>query len=152
MLAHIVIDCDPDGIDVLFTNEGTRRQSTSAEGLYNYALSIQARGYTDAEAAMETMLKDYEKKLRDYGALRDAGRNPDPVRPLSIYFLTDGAWVAGGNPEVHFLLIGEALKALGLPRQQIGIQFISFGNRQDGLERLDLLDKMSGENAFDTGV
>lgn len=128
------------------------KRSKDANELFNHALKTKARGHTDAEQSLRDILGPYQDKLRDTFALIQAGRHPPSVRPLSIYFLTNGAWEGGGQPEALFLEVAETLKSCRLPREQIGVQFISFGNHTAGLNTLDLLDRMGGKKGFDVGM
>lgn len=113
--------------------------SRNSTQLTDYARRIKARGNTNLEESLGIVLKQYENKL----FLHEEGMEPAPVRPLSIYILTDGQWARGGNPEVPMLSLAEALKKYELTRRQVGIQFITFGRYEPGLLHMKHLDDMS---------
>ena len=61
------------------------------------------------------------------------------VKPLSLYIFTDAAW-PGCDAVAPVEAMIEKQKQLGLPKEQVGIQFIRFGNDPIGIERLRYLD------------
>ena len=95
------------------------------------------------ERILTTVLDEHQEALHAHADQTRRGRRPPLVRPLSIYILTDGVWQGGGNPEVPMLGLVETLKNYNLTRNQVGIQFISFGDDAGGLERMHDLDEMS---------
>ena len=58
-----------------------------------------------------------------------------PVKPLSLYVLTDGTW-----PNCNAVRPIEDMILFGRPKEQVGIQFVRFGNRPIGIKRLKYLD------------
>lgn len=141
-LSFIVEDDDPDGVEVHFTTvPEAKKISKLSSDLATHARTVQPRGDTNLEDNLKAILTEYENKLY----LRSVGKLPSPVRPLSIYILTDGKWEGGGNPEVPMLGLAQSLKDYNLTRQQIGIEFITFGDDQGALLYMQNLDDM-GKN------
>lgn len=62
------------------------------------------------------------------------------VKPLSLYVFTDAAW-QGCDAVAPIEAMIEKQKQLELPKEQVGIQFIRFGNDPTGMERLEYLDR-----------
>lgn len=139
LLAFLVEEDDPDGVEVRFTNEAAPRTSKSSEELMEYARSVTARGNTDLEECLTPVLEAYGDKL----FLHNAGRGSSELRPLSIYILTDGVWKRGGSPDAPMLILTHTLKECNLTRRQVGIQFITFGHNKEGLQYMKWLDDMS---------
>lgn len=101
-------------------------------------------GYTDMSICLGKILNKHRLKLMEQRAKHPYWKrgNTAPVRPLSIYVLTDGNWQPGCDlaPSIESLV--ETMLSLGMKRSQVGIQFISFGDDKDGLERLAYLENL----------
>jgi hypothetical protein len=128
---------DPDGVELLFASSEESRKSRDSRQLTATATSVRPQGRGELETVLTNVLANYQARLVFSLCKKQ------PIRPLSIYLLTDGAWEGGGNPEVPLLGLLETLKTPGLPANQVGIQFISFGNNPGGLKRMRELDDMS---------
>jgi hypothetical protein len=63
---------------------------------------------------------------------------------MNIYVLTDGCWENACTGENQIRNLVDELVKLKLTKDQVGIQFIRFGNDQRGLERLSYLDSGLG--------
>ncbi|KAK3667545.1 hypothetical protein LTR22_001723 [Elasticomyces elasticus] len=172
LLAYIVEDDDPDGIEVLCANSGASLKASDSSKLAKHVDNIQWNGRTRIEKKLEHILgsyeeklrdnekkrRDYEEKRRDYEEKRQKHeesvrayklnfreRAPHPVdltTPLTVYILTDGVWEGGGEPEVPIMAMVQTLVELGLPREQVGVQFIVFGENAAGKEHVKNVDNM----------
>ena len=143
-LTYLLKESDPDGIELYFTMSDdsyrSRRSSKLVEALKN---NTPPQGKSNIRTPLKRILKNYQTKLRED---RQAPWNrwlsiaQGPVRPQNLYIFTDGVW----QPRCDIKDIVEDfvrfLKEQGLPREQFGIQFISFGNNVKGLDRLARLD------------
>lgn len=95
---------------------------------------IQYQGNASMEARIDEILRSYGARLS----------TEDNVKPLSIYILTDGVWaLRGDGPETPIVEIISILSKGGYPREQLGIQFIGFGENREGLEQMQRIDTMS---------
>lgn len=138
LLAFLVEEDDPDGVELLYANSRQRMRNENSAELADHVDNARWNGHTNLENRLTDILEEYGAKI---SARRN--RPTDVALPLSIYVLTDGVWEGGGNPEVPMMDLVQTLKELDLPREQIGIQFIGFGENAEGLERMRLLDEMS---------
>jgi hypothetical protein len=85
----------------------------------------------------------YKAQLRDQynfrqGHLDDATK--EYVRPVNYYIFTDGRWDLGCEPDSAIKELTELMAELDVEENQVGIQFISFGNDKAGLANLQRLD------------
>jgi hypothetical protein len=107
---------------------------------------------------MDALLRNIEKRLFQQtstslnllGSIR--GKNSSKLRPISVIIFTDGKWgrrrprAAGVEAPVQKLIIRLLLR--GLPRTQLMLQFIRFGNDEDGKRHLQYLDGLSWVRGF----
>ncbi|KAK5720388.1 hypothetical protein LTR17_015025 [Elasticomyces elasticus] len=165
LLAYIVEDDDPDGVEVLCANSGASLKEKDSSKLAKHVNNIQWNGRTRIEKRLEQILGSYEEKLRgnekkrlEYEEkrrkyeenvrahkLKLRARAPDPIdptTPLTVYILTDGVWEGGGEPEVPIMAMVQTLVELGLPREQVGVQFIVLGENKAGQEHMENVDNM----------
>lgn len=67
-------------------------------------------------------------------------------KPLTIMVLTDGSWGAGlpgaGGVQEPISVVINTMKSRKIPRTEVMIQFLQFGNDPDGEEYLKYLDEM----------
>jgi hypothetical protein len=134
LLSFILEGDDPDGAELHFTNSDERRTSPISDNLVATAKQVVPRGRTDISPRLTRIFKDYERRLRE---------NKD-IRPLSVYVLTDGVWARSEeSPAIPLLALVQALKDTGKTRRQVGVQFVSFGSDEEGLERMQQLDDMN---------
>lgn len=137
ILASMVQDDDPDGIELRFTTSEECHQSRDVAELYRSATRATAGHGSSVEAALQKAVDQHVSLLKK-----------DTTRLLSIYILTDGHW-DHGEPEALLLQLVHWLGELGLNRSSLGVQFISFGDDKIGLQRLQTLDDMHKGTAFD---
>ncbi|KAK3649115.1 hypothetical protein LTR22_013085 [Elasticomyces elasticus] len=133
ILARIIEDEDPDDIQLRYLMSTTSITDPSSAALHDNLVRHRFGGRSNVELRLESILDDYREKL--------VARSPS-TRPLSIYVMTDGLWQSS-NPEVPIMAIVQTLVNLKLPREQVGIQFIGFGENTSGLEHLKLIDQMN---------
>jgi hypothetical protein len=138
LLASTVQNGDGDGVELYFTNSREWIAPRTSSQLSRLARSIIPWGSTEISRTLGKVLNNYEARICLNKRYRDKARASKVTRPLTVYVLTDGIWAGGGEPpEVQILSLVELLKEYGLPREQIGLQFISFGKDPEGLKRLD---------------
>lgn len=154
ILGYITKKFDPDGVDLHFTinKDNFNEKCKSTDDMIAALRRCKAGGTTDFGACLKTHLQSYGQRLVDHQLNRGAsskrrsllGRAPKPLRPVTFYILTDGVWVGGEHyGQTHIENLTRKLKEAGYERDQVGIQFISFGNDEDGLARLRNLDELN---------
>ena len=151
LLAYITKGCDPDGVELFFLSSLKQQMFKSATKLYRTVREHPARASTSLYECFENDLRNYARKIEQaYQQSQKASifaRTRQLPRKRSIYVLTDGILESGedaqGQDGIKFLI--NKLTEASLPRDQIGIQFISFGNDAQGLARLRKLERMQQE-------
>lgn len=139
-LSYVVKEVDPNGFDLWFTGPGEplkNCQKTSAP-----LRAVEGRmqqGTTDITVKLTEIFDDYIEALKNprTGILAMFSK---PVKPLSLYVLTDGVWEKDCNPRTLVETFVGQLDSLHKGKGKVGIQFISFGQDPVGLERMDFLD------------
>lgn len=139
-LSYILKDADKDGLDLYFTiaeqSALEKKHTTLLVRLVEHHRQRDRDARTEINFRLNQILDKYKAKLD-----RSNSRWPrKPLKPLSLYILTDGIWEAECKPEIPIKNVVQKLSDLRKDREQIGIQFISFGNDPVGMERLRYLD------------
>jgi hypothetical protein len=153
VLAYIVKDSDPDGLEFYFTISTDYKRSTNPRELLKLLHGKCHIGSTDINLRLNEIIDKYRAKLDKYKAKLEHGSSKistflhidHGVRPLNLYILTDGIWEAQSRPDTIIINLVQKLLKLDKTRQQVGIQFISFGNNPIGLDRMRKLDSELGE-------
>lgn len=136
-LSYILKEPDKDGLDLYFTiSQNFEKGITKTSKLLQVVEAQKQRrqSTTDINIRLMTILDAYKSKLDKKGLF---GR---PPKPLSLYIFTNGIWEDKVTAEGPIRNTVQKLQDLRKDRQQIGIQFISFGNDPVGLRRLRYLD------------
>ena len=168
LLCYLAKTKDDDGVDLHYFHEpsaGLRKCKKSSE-IFESITRRPFRGTTTPTRTVRNVLNAYKGKLDQYRHRRSHSKRsstkglpwgssePERPKPLSVYVLTDGVWEDDqqlGQPYLDDTIrsLVEALKASGCEKDHVGVQFISFGNHQHGLQRLRALDKLSTTLALD---
>ena len=162
LLCYLVKRKDDDGVDLLYFHDpelGLKKCKTSTE-IYD---SIRARtfsGTTTPTKRVNEVLNAYRTKLKTYHSQRlkyeqGSGRHhlfrgpPKLPKKLSVYVLTDAIWEDA--QQFGGLYLADTIKSLVAELEasecepsHVGVQFISFGQHEHGLRRLDELDRLAG--------
>jgi hypothetical protein len=149
-LAYLTKNTDPDGIELLFTNQPTKHyKSKRTTDLMKTLESQTPKGECNMQLRLGQILQDYQERLETF---KDRRRSIPFIvskpRPTSIYILTNGIWQPGPEPvcgvdELIKIQVSKPVEQ-NLLDAQVGIQFISFGNDHNGMNRLQLLDSGHG--------
>ena len=131
---------DDNGLEMYFTvskNKETFKDTTPA---VKHLKSMTPSGYPNIDIRLGQLLGKYQTDLERRKEQRNNfwSRGKD-VKPLSLYVFTDAAW-PGCDAVAPIEAMIEKQRQLALPKEQIGIQFIRFGNDPKGIERLEYLD------------
>jgi hypothetical protein len=155
VLAYLVKELDDDGLDMSFTISSQEKKFNHASKAVAYLDAMHPNGLANINMRLSKLLMRYVNELehptpRNRFSLRS---RQSSVKPLSLYIFTDGVWQPGydGVPPIEALI--EKLTALHLPKEQVGIQFIRFGNSEEGIKKLEYLDsglrKKFGKQRFE---
>jgi hypothetical protein len=138
-LSYILKSMAPDGIELFYTvsYDTWRRHNTSELGVYLEKKEV--AGDTDISYRLGLQLQSYKAKI--HPTPRKASSKPKKVRPMSFYILTDGNWKAGGDAKAIAAIkdIADHLIKADLKSGQLAIQFISFGQNAEALQRMNRL-------------
>ena len=136
VLLYFASAADPNGVDVWCTKSDRMLHKKDLKSLLDFVRSIMAaaKGTTDIKIRLGSILSKYKGELEF-----QEGR---AVTKLSVYVLTDGAWTGLTDAENIIRETVKILKLFNKRSDQLGIQFISFGDDSQALERLDRLDKL----------
>lgn len=161
VLAYMVKDTDPNGLDLCFFRNGATHSAKSSElahavsshtfeGLTNpfHALQSQLKSYREALEMHRLAVEKYQRRLSgSHFSLLRSRKRPLPPRARNIYVLTDGVWESPTSPGGDYVnalisdVVGELDKAK-LSRDHLGVQFIMFGSHPHGMHRLKELDNL----------
>jgi hypothetical protein len=147
ILAYMVKKSDDDGIDLYFTMSDTKYNDQDTKKLMEIVKGRKTRleGQSDVNLRLDQILGGYNLNLRNEIANRGSRyaqiRN---IKPLSVYVFTNAMWTENSDPKPAIKSIVDSLISLKAQRGQVGVQFISFGDDQKCLDRLDRLDKGLG--------
>jgi hypothetical protein len=145
VIAWLIKDADPDGIEVYFTvSDGKPIKARNTTPLMAALKSKPRAGMTDIKLSLGRILDEYKSRLLErkthQSFWKTAWKTSKDVRPMTLYVLTDGRWEPPADAETPIRGLAKKLEDLGLQRSQIGIQFIRFGDDSEGLARLEFLD------------
>ncbi|KAL8751864.1 MAG: hypothetical protein Q9199_006136 [Rusavskia elegans] len=149
LLAYIVKNSDDDGLDIHFTQSKHKINSKKSTEISSSVYQQQYIGLSDMRGRLGTILHEH---ISRFGALVlpprsmfGRQRSPHPQKRLSFYILTDAKWQPTDVGEIIKDLV-QRMKAKGLPKEHVGIQFIRFGEDQASVDKLDKLDHGLGLN------
>ncbi|KAJ4379241.1 hypothetical protein N0V86_005286 [Didymella sp. IMI 355093] len=134
-------DQDPDGPDLIFTNDTQPRKEKNAAEFRKAMEDVRPhRGvHTNIKVSMEKIFHDYISRARDT-------RKKNSVKALTVIVLTDGLWKGMDDRDEIITEIVQFYKKLevamdnGVRHRQVSIQFIQLGDDDEARERLRRLD------------
>jgi hypothetical protein len=155
VLAYTVKRSDPDGVEIYFAINHSHVTEKHTTNLVEIARQNRpdASGspvLSDMGARLDSILEEYRTKLDVYqNQVQSPKRSrffsrrrafPGELRKMSLYILTDGAWQPKSNAEDPIRTLVTKLEKFEKSRNQVGIQFIQFGNDEAGGKLLTHLD------------
>jgi hypothetical protein len=146
-LCYLVKKLLDDGVELYFTNDPSRYRFKDRAPFMEVLNRKDQHGDTDIEFRLQKIIQPYKEKLeKQVKRGLFFMRNPfeKKVRPMNIYALTDGCWEDACTGEKQIRNLVDKLVELEMTKEQVGIQFISFGQEQTGLDRLNHLDSGIG--------
>lgn len=141
VLGYLLKECDNDGMDLYFTMSLAKYNAkTSSALLQGYRVAAVHQGTSDIGSRLSSILHEYETKLRRHESKRTSFFGNRTIKPLNVYVLTDAVWQSQSDAAEPITSMVQTLGDLRYPRQQVGIQFIYFGDNQDCFKKLEHLD------------
>lgn len=141
VLAWILKGLGKIRLKVYFTVSTKNLSFSVASAATSYLKAMQHRTYSNVDLRLGKILTKYQANLEHSRGRRGPlwSKAPKQMKALSLYVFTDAAW-QGCNAVAPVEMMIEKQKQLLLPKEQVGIQFIRFGNDPIGIERLEYLD------------
>lgn len=133
---------DSNGLEMYFTVSPRKEKFKNTTRAMAILKSIPQSIPSNIDLSLGKILRNYQGELERQKERKNKNRflsREKDVKPLSLYVFTDGAW-EGCDAVAPVEAMIEKQKELRLPREQIGIQFIRFGDDTRGGERLHYLD------------
>ena len=150
ILAYILKRLDPDGLELYFTCTEGKHKKRNTTDLIEIARSrappADVMRPSNIFVRLNSILEQYQEKLRNPQSRFGIPRSSRDMRKLNLYVLTDGLWQPESDAETPIKHLVKTLDELDKPLNQVGIQFIRFGDDPHGRARLEHLD--SGLKGF----
>lgn len=138
VLAYHIKELDSNALKMYFTVSSKKKSFRHTRTVVSQLRCWPLSSYSNMNARLQKILGKYQAALDPDQRKPFARLRPD-VKPLSLYIFTDGAW-PGCDAVAPIRSMVEKLRRLGLPKEQIGIQFIRFGNNPEAIAILEFLD------------
>ncbi len=147
VLAYIVKDLESERVELYFTISTQNKTSSTTTALLELLYGKSHEGCTDINLRLNEIIDKYKNKLEQKPSkVLSYMKKEQNVRPLNLYILTDGVWETQSRPDSLITNLVDKLLKHDKTRQQVGIQFISFGSDPLGLERMRKLDSELGRD------
>ena len=141
VLAYIVKDLESERVELYFTISTQNKTSTTTMALLDPLYSKSHKGCTDINLRLNEIIDKYKTKLEHSPSkILSYLKKEQSIRPLNLYILTDGVWETQSRPDSLIISLVDKLIKHDKTRQQVGIQFISFGSHPLGLDRMRKLE------------
>ena len=152
LLTYMLKDSDPNGLDICFTQSKQKVNSGKSTKLSAAVSQVTYQGISDMRMRLSHILQEHKDR---FGTPPTSSNrwyrrtiSPDARKPLSFYILTDGRWQPNDVGPVIRDLVNN-MKSKDLPKEHVGIQFIRFGQDEQGVARLNNLDHGLGLKDID---
>lgn len=144
LLFEIVKNYDPDGVDFYFTVSQTQKKNFKIRRSLEAFLARKEPqpGPCDMSNRLGLILQAYQDRLRHRDRFTSVFSRK--VRPISIYILTDVQWELGPDPSNVIKNLVDQMGNLMITKEQVGLQFISWGDDPEVQKRLERLDSGLG--------
>ena len=144
LLAYMLLESDPDGLDLYFTDDGKKLKYKNHPSILKEFDEHPSTGTPDMRERFAAITETYQEKFgktnRLARLLRKKNIPSKGPRRLSLYVLTDAVWQPKMTLTMEIDTLVNLLLDHHLTNKQIGIQFIRFGHDKKGIKRLDKLD------------
>ena len=132
---------DENGMDVYFASVKEGLNSKHVKPLMTRVAGHPRRGTSNIGSCLENLVTEYIDKIQ--ARHRKSAfhfRSEKPLKPLNGYVLTDGIWKTTSDAERPIKKLVTTLELHQRNADQVGIQFIFFGDNQQAREKLERLD------------
>ena len=136
VLAWIVKKFDDDGFEMCFTISAIQKHFADTSKAVAVLGKIKLYTYSNIDSRLLEILEEYQKHLE---SRKTYFRRKAKLNPLSLYVFTDAAWPNSDAVGPVEAMIAK-LHQLGFGKEQVGIQFIRFGNHTSGMEKLKYIE------------
>jgi len=149
LLAFCTSRYDDDGLDLSFTFSSREKKNTKGDEPITKQVqkkkpkpprsaNSQKNNRANIEAALDKIFGEYQKEVH----ARRARAVPENLKGMVLFVLTDGLWWPNSDAKIPLASLVRTMSTptYNLPRNQVGIQFIRFGESEEGMLRLDELD------------
>lgn len=149
LLAYILKDSDPTGLDICFTQSTKMVNSKKSKDIATAIIQEPFQGISDMRTRLSQILQEHISKFGTTTTPTKSlfnwrTRHPEPQKALSFYIITDGIWQPKCEVEPVITFLVESMKKHRLPKEHVGIQFIRFGDDLQAIARLKHLDQGLG--------
>ena len=140
VFAYFAKQLDDDGLEMHFTVSQDKKTFRHTTPAVSHLKSIRQSTFSNIDIRLGQILRRYQTDLeRSKERKGFLLRKPKAVKPLSLYVFTDAVW-QGCDAVAPIESMIEKLRQFDLPKEQVGIQFIRFGNSETGVKKLEYLD------------
>jgi hypothetical protein len=151
-MAYIVKKSDPNGVDVYLAidpDHKHRKRSKRTRELVEFVkencptpTSPGNKRFSNISSRLDSILQDYRTRWEEDVTRRQRSFFPasKATPKLSLYIFTDGSWCPQPGFDNPIRSIVRKLDELDKSDDQIGVQFIRFGDDEDGKQVLEYLD------------
>ncbi|KAL8842972.1 MAG: hypothetical protein Q9176_002275 [Flavoplaca citrina] len=137
VFAYFTKKLDKDGLEMWFTVSTKQVKFHDTKKAVAYLKKTRHDVPSDIDMRLGQILGNYQKEMQREKEKKHTifSKLLKPVKPLSLYVLTDGTWPGSDAvaPITEMIL-------QKLPKKQVGVQFIRFGNDSTGIGKLEYLD------------
>lgn len=131
---------DDNGLEMYFTVSEHKEKFRDTSPAVSRLKSMRHGTTSNIDIRLGKILGEYQTDLERSKERRGFFfSRAKSVKPLSLYVFTDAAW-PGSDAVAPVEAMIEKQKQLALPKEQVGIQFIRFGDHPTGMKRLEYLD------------
>lgn len=140
VLAYSTKRLDIDGQEMWFAVSADIVTFKNTAPAVSHLRRVTHIAHSDINLRLQQILMRYQTDLEEQKERKGffgIGK-PKAVKPLSLYVFTDAAWPSSDAVAPIEAMI-EKLNQLALPKEQVSIQFVRFGNDPTGIKRLEYL-------------
>ena len=139
VLGYFAKKLDKNGLEMYFTVSTDKMSFSNTTGAVLHLKNMRQTTFSNINVRLQHILGKYQARLSQQRERKGRYRFGGAVKPLSLYVFTDGAWQScDAVPPIEAMI--ERQKQLQLPKEQVSIQFIRFGDDPDGIKKLNHLD------------
>lgn len=151
VFGYLVKKFDANGLEMYFTVSEKKKTFKNTTPAVSLLKTIKHTTYSNIDLRLEYILRKYQTDLENQQRRKAEAKvvkreftlvnraRPKVVKPLSLYVFTDAVWHHGDAIAPIEAMI-EKQQQLTLPREQVAIEFIRFGNDPTGIGNLEYLD------------